>query len=283
MNFCLWLKKMPIRGKIQAYIERIEYMLAVERRNRIEQIINKERSVLVIELAKQFEVTTETIRGDLEKLEKQGVLVRTYGGAMLAESSEPELAITERDTINYEGKQRIGKYAAQLIKDGETVFLDASTSAWHLARYIKDKRGITVITNAEKIVSELSGCDHIHVVCVGGELTPRNMSFIGRVAEKTIRENYYANKFFFSCKGFTLARGLVDSSEGEAEIKKAMLACSESAIFLCDKNKVGKLGVPRISDIDKIDQFITDTKLTDEWTTALAEKDVKLVTVEEKN
>lgn len=258
-------------------------MLAVERRNRIEQIINKERSVLVIELAKQFEVTTETIRGDLEKLEKQGVLVRTYGGAMLAESSEPELAITERDTINYEGKQRIGKYAAQLIKDGETVFLDASTSAWHLARYIKDKRGITVITNAEKIVSELSGCDHIHVVCVGGELTPRNMSFIGRVAEKTIRENYYANKFFFSCKGVTLARGLVDSSEGEAEIKKAMLACSESAIFLCDKNKVGKLGVPRISDIDKIDQFITDTKLTDEWTTALAEKDVKLVTVEEKN
>ena len=94
------------------------------------------------------------------------------------------------------GKQRIGKYAADLIKDGETIFLDASTSAWHLARYIKGKRGITVITNAEKIVNELSMCDHIHVVCVGGELTPRNMSYIGRVAEKTIKENYYANKCF---------------------------------------------------------------------------------------
>ena len=255
-------------------------MLAVERRNRIEQIINKNKSVLVVELAKQFEVTTETIRGDLEKLEKQGVLVRTYGGATLVDNSEIELAITERDTVNYEGKQRIGKYAADLIKDGETIFLDASTSAWHLARYIKGKRGITVITNAEKIVNELSMCDHIHVVCVGGELTPRNMSYIGRVAEKTIKENYYANKCFFSCRGVTLGRGLVDSSEGEAEIKKAMLSCSESAIFLCDKNKIGKIGVPRISGLDGIDCFITDAQLTYEWQVALAEQDVKLVEVE---
>ncbi len=255
-------------------------MLAVERRNQIEQIINKERSVLVVELAKQFKVTTETIRADLEKLERQGVLVRTYGGATLVEGGETELAITERDTINFEGKQRIGSRAAKLIKDGETIFLDASTSAWHLARYIKDKRSLTVITNAEKIVSELSSCPHIHVVCVGGELTPRNMSFVGRIAEKTIRENYYANKCFFSCKGVTLSRGLVDSSESEAEIKKAMLSCSESSVFLCDKNKIGRLGVPKISDLDKIDYFVTDMQLTDEWAQELANKDVTLITVE---
>lgn len=254
-------------------------MLAVERRNKIEQIIAKERSVLVVELAKQFEVTTETIRGDLEKLEKQGVLVRTYGGAMLAESSEPELAITERDTVNYEGKQRIGQRAAQMIKDGETIFLDASTSAWHLARCIKGKRGLTVITNADKIVSELSDCAHIHVICTGGRLTARNMSFVGLTAEKTIRENYYADKFFFSCKGITLAHGLADSSESEAEIKKAMLDSSESAVFLCDKNKLGKLGIPKISGLDKIDCIITDARLTEEWTSALAEKDVRLLMV----
>ena len=254
-------------------------MLAVERRNKIEQIITKERSVLVTELAKQFEVTSETIRGDLEKLERQGVLVRTYGGAMIAENVEPELAITERDTVNYEGKQRIGKRASSLIRDGETIFLDASTSAWHLARYIKTKRGITVITNADKIVSELSDCPHIHVICVGGQLEARNMSFVGRTAEKTIRDNYYANRFFFSCKGITLSRGLADSSEAEAEIKKAMLDMSESAVFLCDKNKIGKLGVPVISGLDPIDCLITDAKLTEEWTEELAKKDVRLITV----
>ena len=98
--------------------------------------------------------------------------------------------------------------------------------------------------------------------------------------QKTIKENYYANKCFFSCRGVTLGRGLVDSSEGEAEIKKAMLSCSESAIFLCDKNKIGKIGVPRISGLDGIDCFITDAQLTDEWQVALAEQDVKLVEVE---
>lgn len=254
-------------------------MLAVERRNKIEQIINKEGRVLVVELASKFDVTTETIRADLEKLEKQGVLVRTYGGATRADNSEPELAITERDTINYEGKQSIGKFAAGLIRDGETIFLDASTSAWHLARNIKDKRGITVITNAEKIVNELSACDHIHVVCVGGQLTAHNMSFVGRVAEKTIRDNYYANKFFFSCRGVTLSRGLADTSEGEAEIKKAMLSCSESAVFLCDKNKIGRLGVPHVADLSEIDCFITDAALSEEWSEELAKQEVKVVTV----
>ena len=83
-------------------------MLAVDRRNKITELVQKNKSVIVPELAKLFDVTTETIRGDLEKLEKQGVLVRTYGGALLAEGSESDMAISERDVINFEGKQRIG-------------------------------------------------------------------------------------------------------------------------------------------------------------------------------
>ena len=256
-------------------------MLAVERRNKIEQIINQYGSVLVTELARQFDVTTETIRGDLLKLERQGVLIRTYGGATLADTSEPELAASERDTVNYEGKQLIGRRASELIRDGETIFLDASTSALHLARCIKGKRGLTVITNSVKIVTELADCAHIHVISTGGQLAHRNMSFVGRIAEKTVRENYYANKFFFSCRGITLSRGLVDSSEEEAEIKKTMLGCCESAIFLCDHYKLGRLGVPVISGLDRIDCFITDVRLTEEWTETLDKNDVKLITVAE--
>ncbi len=255
-------------------------MLAVERRNMIEQIINKNKSVLVTDLAKQFDVTAETIRGDLYKLERQGVLIRTYGGATIAESNEQELAASERDVVNYEGKQLIGRRAAELIRDGETIFLDASTSALHLARCIKGKRGLTVITNSGKIVTELADCAHIHVICIGGQLAHRNMSFVGRIAEKTLRDNYCANKFFFSCRGITLSRGLVDSSEEEAEIKKAMLDCSESAVFLCDHYKLGRLGVPVISKLDRIDCFITDIRLSEEWTEELYANDVKLITVE---
>ncbi|MBO5060045.1 MAG: DeoR/GlpR transcriptional regulator [Clostridia bacterium] len=252
-------------------------MLAVERRNKIEELIQKNKSVLVPELAKQFDVTTETIRGDLEKLEKQGVLVRTYGGAMLVEGSESDIPVSDREVINYEGKGRIGKRAAKIIKDGETVFLDASTSCLHIARNIKEKKSLTVITNSERIINELSSCENIRVMSTGGLLSQRNMSYVGRIVEKTIRENYFANKVFFSCRGATLARGLTESNEAEAEIKKAMIDCSESVIFLCDHTKIGKIGVPVISDFSRIDTLITDTKMTDEWSKMLAENDINLI------
>ena len=242
-------------------------MLAVERRTEIEKLINERKRVLVPELAKLFDVTTETIRADLLKLEKQGVLVRTYGGATLAGNSGTELGFSERDTVNYEGKQRIGHKAAELIRNGDTIFLDASTSALHLARCIKGKSSLTVITNSNRIVTELGSCEHINVISTGGELNHRNMSYSGRCAEKNIRENYFANKFFFSCKGVTLTRGLVDSLEAEAEIKKAMMANSELNIFLCDQNKLGKLGVNRIAPITDVDYVISDIQLDEEWRT----------------
>ena len=142
-------------------------MLAVERRAQIEQIITETKSVLVVDLAKQFDVTTETIRGDLLKLEKQGILVRTYGGATLAESSGPDLGFKERDTVNAEAKQRIAQRAAEMIRNGETIFLDASTSALYLARNIKEKRSLTVITNAAGVMAELADCENIRLICTG--------------------------------------------------------------------------------------------------------------------
>lgn len=252
-------------------------MLAVDRRNKIEELIQKNKSVLVLELAKLFDVTTETIRGDLEKLEKQGILVRTYGGATLSEGSESDIPVQDREIINFDGKQRIGRAAAKFIKDGETVFLDASTSSLHIARSIKEKKGVTVITNSERIINELAPCENIRVISTGGRLSQRNMSYVGRIVEKTIRESYFANKVFFSCRGATTARGLTESNEAEAEIKKAMIDCSESSFFLCDHTKIGKLGVPVISDFSGIDFLITDTKTTDEWREMLAEKDVNLI------
>lgn len=254
-------------------------MLAVERRNKIEEIILKQKSVLVLDLSKLFNVTTETIRADLEKLEKQGVLVRTYGGATLSCGSENEISVFDREIINFDGKQRIGQRAAALIKDGETIFLDASTSSLHIALNIKEKKSLTVITNSERIVSELASCDNIRVISTGGLLTAKNMSYVGRIVETTIREHYFANKVFFSCRGATISRGLTESNEAEAEIKRAMIDCSESVIFLCDHTKIGKIGVPVISDFSRIDFVITDEKMTDDWREHLEKNDIKLIEV----
>ncbi len=253
-------------------------MLAVERRTKIEQLINENKSVLVVELAKLFDVTTETIRADLLKLEKQGVLIRTYGGATL-NGSAADLSFNERNFVNSDAKQKIGIRAAEMIRSGETIFLDASTSALYLARNLKDKNGLTVITNAANIITELSDCSNITLICTGGQLCAKNMSYIGRFTERMIRSNFAANKFFFSCKGVTLSRGLVDSSEDEAAIKLAMLECSDSAIFLCDHLKLGKTGIPVIAPIKRLDAFITDAELYNEWKEQLEADEVKLITV----
>ncbi len=254
-------------------------MLAVERRSEIERLITENKSVLVTDLAKQFDVTPETIRGDLLKLEKQGILVRTYGGATIVPSSGSELSYTERDVVNAEAKQKIGMRAAKMIRDGETIFLDASTSALYLARNIKDKKGITVITNSSKVVAELADCENIKIICTGGRLSSRNMSYVGRFAERMIRSNLVASKCFFSCRGVKLDRGLVDVSEDEAEIKRAMLEASGSAIFLCDHTKLGKTAIPIIAPLSALDTLITDVRLYDEWTDELQKLDVKVITV----
>ena len=100
------------------------------------------------------------------------------------------------------------------------------------------------------------------------------------MVEDTIRKYYYANKFFFSCAGITLSRGLTERSEAEAEIKKAMMDCSDSSIFLCDHKKLGRLGVPVLTNLSEIDCMITDINLDEEWKSALAKNDVRLISVE---
>ncbi len=254
-------------------------MLAIERRSKIEEMITENKSVLVTDLARLFDVTPETIRGDLFKLEKQGILVRTYGGATLAGGSGSELGFKERDIVNADAKQKIGIRAADMIKNGETIFLDASTSSLYLARNIKDKKGLTVITNAINIVTELADRENIRIICTGGRLNPRNMSYVGRFTERMIKENFVANKVFFSCQGVTVSRGMVDASEDEAEIKCAMMEVSDSVIFLCDHSKLGRRGIPVIAPIKAIDTFITDIRLDKEWSDALQANDIRIITV----
>lgn len=251
-------------------------MLAVERRNKIEQLINEHGSVQVVELAKLFDVTTETIRGDLLKLEHQGILERSYGGATLA-GNDIDPAISERGNINLEEKIRIAKSAVSLIRTGEIIFLDSSTTSWHLSRQLKHIERLTVITNAQKVVNELTDCENIQVICTGGILNRKNMSYTGRSGERTIRENYHVDKAFLSCRGVTIESGIVDSSEAEAEIKRAMVENSSYSVFMCDHSKFTKTGFAKVTDFSKIKCLVTDGELDDEWKTVMEKYDINVI------
>jgi DeoR/GlpR family transcriptional regulator of sugar metabolism len=240
------------------------FLFGVERRSRIMTLLNEKRSLLVPDLANMFNVTEETIRRDFKELEKKGVLIRTHGGAVLPDDVKFEAPLEMREGINAEGKITIGKRAAEMVDDNDTIFLDASTAALYMARNIKNKKGLTVITNAERILMELSDVPDITLISTGGILRKNSLSCVGRYTENTIK-NYFGNKLFFSCKGFSPKRGLTDSNEQESEVRKTMMKSVEKVIFLCDHTKFDKTGIVQTASIDDIDYLITDADLPVKW------------------
>lgn len=239
-------------------------MLGVERRNRILAMINEKKSITVQETAGFFNVTEETIRRDFKYLEKKGLLVRTHGGAVVSDESKTEPSLEVREGINIPGKDAIGKKAAELVEDYDTIILDASTSALYVAKNIKNKKGLTVITNAERIIFELSACDNIKLISSGGVLRNKSLSYVGKMAETVIKK-YNANKLFFSCRGFLPKIGLTDSSEEESEIRRTMMECSDKVIFLCDHTKFNRVGYVNTANLEDLDYIITDRPFPSEW------------------
>ncbi len=234
-------------------------MFALERQKKILEILEREGSVSVNKLSSAFDVTEETVRRDLEKLEKQDCLKRTHGGAVpVTDSSTHEASLEKRKLINVEAKQAMAKVAVRFVSEGDTIFLDASTTTFFMAKEIKQMKNITVITNSLRVVNELCGIEGIKVISVGGVVS-HNQSFVGSLAERSIEENFFASKMFFSSKGITAEGGVLESNEGECGIKKKMMKNAGRKYYLCDRSKMGGIGFVKLAAFDEIDCVITDT------------------------
>ncbi len=231
-------------------------MFALERQNKIMEILAEEGSVSVSRLAATLDVTEETVRRDLEKLEKKECLRRTHGGAVPIDGSSFELSLEKRKHTNVEEKEALAKKAASYVVSGDTVFLDASTTTFYMAKEIKRLSNVTVITNSMRVVTALDGADNVKVISVGGIMS-NNQSFVGTMAERSIKENYFANKMFFSSKGVTENAGILESNEQECGIKKKMLDNAGVKYYICDSSKLGRVGFEKLCGFDDIDFFIT--------------------------
>lgn len=250
-------------------------MLSVERRNKILDLIKEEKSISCKNLSDVLDVSISTVRNDLKVLENQGELSRLYGGAILTEN-DLTIAVSKREIINANAKEKIGKKAAELIKNGDIIFLDGSSSGIFMTKYIKNKENVTVITNANRVLLELCECENINLICIGGNYRKKNMTYVGKVTLSTILENYFASKFFFSCLGISMNIGLSDSNETEFDIKRAMAEVSNQRIFLCDATKFGKMGFLKFMDLEVIDAIVTDKPLNDEWMRLLNDKNIEV-------
>jgi len=252
-------------------------MLAPERQKFILDELHKDGAVTVSRLATSLDVTEETIRRDLEKLEKQESLRRTHGGAVPIDGTTYELSLEKRKSTNVEVKQKLAAIAANHVVSGDTIFLDASTTTFFVAKEIKKLKNITVITNSLRVIAELCSCEHIKLIAVGG-IVSSNQSFVGSLSEKSIRESYFANKMFFSSKGVTKENGILESNEQECGIKQSMLSNSEAKYFLCDSAKIGRVSFAKLTSLSDIDYIITDKTPDEEFVSALEDNNVKLVT-----
>ena len=252
-------------------------MLAPERQKFILDELHKDGAVTVSRLATSLDVTEETIRRDLEKLEKQESLRRTHGGAVPIDGTTYELSLEKRKSTNVEVKQKLAAIAANHVVSGDTIFLDASTTTFFMAKEIKKLKNITVITNSLRVIAELCSCEHIKLIAVGG-IVSSNQSFVGSLSEKSIRESYFANKMFFSSKGVTKENGILESNEQECGIKQSMLSNSEAKYFLCDSAKIGRVSFAKLTSLSDIDYIITDKTPDEEFVSALEDNNVKLVT-----
>ena len=253
-------------------------MFAIERQQQILEKLKQDGAVSVSKLSTEFSVAEETIRRDLEKLEKQEKLLRTHGGAIPVDDNKYEPSLEKRKKINVEGKERVAVLAAQLISPGETIFLDASTTTYFIARELKKMKNVTVITNSIRIIDELAGYDNIKLISVGGKVS-QNQSFIGTISEDIIKEYFFASKVFFSSKGITEDVGILESNELECGIKQKMIENSSKRYYLCDKSKIGRVGFVKLCGFDKINTIITDADLDLSFKTKLDELKVDIIKI----
>jgi len=251
-------------------------MLAAERHLEILARIARRGSVRVVELAGSLDVAEETIRRDLEKLDRDGRLLRTHGGALRLANGTEELPFTVRTVTRQKQKRAIAALAVKQIVPGDVIALDASSTVNELAQLIPDMP-LTVVTNSLTAIASLQGRPQIRVVGTGGILDAPSRSFVGTLAEKAL-EQFNMNRLFFSSKGVDLARGLSVVDDNHAGIKRRMIELSTQVCLLVDSSKFGVSSVEFFAGLDEVDILFTDGAAGGEIEETLAAFDLEVKT-----
>lgn len=249
-------------------------MLAIERRNQILALLQKESRVVVSDLARAFAVTEETIRRDLEKLEKEGYAKKAYGGAIINDSYNIDIPFTVRKKANVQSKQEIAELITSLINDGDHIMLDASSTAVYIAKQLKNKKNLTLITNSIEILLELSEVVGWKVLSTGGVMKEGSLSLVGYQAEKMIN-SFHVDKTIISCKGIDIDKGITDSNENEAHIKKLMLDAANVKLVAVDHSKFDKISFTKIDELSNINMIVTDVEPDQRWKNALSSQNIE--------
>jgi len=252
--------------------------LTLNRRKMILEMLENKGKVRNSDLAKVFNVSTVTIRNDLEKLEEKGLLIRTRGGGIKSDRVRIDYQLNYESNLHLKEKQAIGKKAAELVKENDTIIIDSGTTTLELARNLAGYQNLTIITNALNIASQFLNNININVIMPGGNLRYSTLSMIGPIAEEGIR-NLYCDKIFIGVNGIDSRYGISTTHLEDASLNRLMIESSKEVIILTDSSKFLKRSFSLIAPINKIHTVITDSRIPDDEHSRLINAGINVVLV----
>jgi Transcriptional regulators of sugar metabolism len=230
-----------------------------ERREQIIQRLRQQGSVQVNDLSAHFGVSTVTIRNDLAFLEKQGIAVRAYGGALICDGNTPaaEPSVEDKSSLNTSLKRGIAAVAAGMIKPGHRVILDSGTTTFEVARLMRNHQDVIVMTNGMNVANALLDAEGVELLMTGGHLRRQSQSFYGDQAEQSL-QNYHFDMLFLGVDAIDTERGVSTHNEDEARLNRRMCEVAERIIVVTDSSKFNRSSLHKIIDTPRIDMVITD-------------------------
>ncbi len=249
-----------------------------ERKKTILDILNTENKVEVAKLASELEVSEVTVRRDLLIMERQGLLAKTYGGAVKLEQTFLETMYRDKVKKMPEEKEAIGKYAAGLVKSGDVIFLDNGTTTAQIAKNLKDRTNITVVTNSLFVLSELRFSRNINIILLGGNYRAGSLDLSGPLTERSI-ETFRADKAFLGTDGINIDGGVTSGDIYTAKVTELMCRLANEVIIVADHTKIGKNSFSKYADIKNIDKLITDKNTDSSYLNKISELGVEVITV----
>lgn len=255
-----------------------EKIFVEERRERILEILEKNKRITVPELSKIFNIGEATLRRDLNELEERGLVQRTHGGAILTDNTSEEIAFKERESKSKEEKTRIARFVSQLVRSGETLMIDGGSTTLAVANSLRLKSDLVIVTNSHIIANEILGVNNSRVILTGGELQDKTYVSVGPVAEYALRQ-FRADRVIIGMSALVPEEGFFTVNHYEAELKRLMMKSGKEIIVVMDSSKIGKIAFSFVSDFSLIDKLIIDDGISKENIEKIENHGVEVIVV----
>lgn len=255
-----------------------ETLLKVQRQAQIRRMVDEHGQVIVSKLSPIFNVSDATIRRDLEECADRGWIRRTHGGAVKVERAHKEQPLIDRVHKNADAKMRIGERGAQMVQEGETIFLGSGTTVLEVAKHLPIDITLTVITNSLLLIDEMVNRPNIDLIVIGGMVRRSELSMVGHIANQAVRE-FRADRVFMGIHAIDVIHGFTNDYLPEAVVDREILKIAPEIVFLADHEKFSKVSSVLVTSTTMVDVIITDVDTPDDIVSSFSEMMIKVYRV----